>query len=342
MKNIFKNFAFLLLTAVFFQSCTSNESDEELVSDELTITTELADKITATATSLNDVNFLEKYAANACGNIYISGYFRNPQGYNSEYISLFEEWSLPEFYAKKQAIIQSTGIDFTNDDFFLSFITTPDPDAWTENRLLYNRKSYLDYFDDCNYEEEESSYNNIYIPLSEFNFNCNNGAIVIYSLQSSFFLQEPLDSGLTPIENKLITYNSEHNTSFTLDDITIDHLLYPIPDTTNIFEEQKYVLLQEEKDILNYFSNCSLARDINDNDCLNFVYPLQINRTNQQTNEVITLENDEDLTTSFNANTNVLSFVFPISLLGQDGTVLTIDTNEALEIALDNSATYCE
>jgi hypothetical protein len=84
-----------------------------------------------------------------------------------------------------------------------------------------------------------------------------------------------------------------------------------------------------------------LSRDASEDDCLNFVFPLQVNRANQQINEVVTLENDEALATIFGTSADELSFAFPINLLGADGIVLTIESNDALKNALDTSTSYC-
>ena len=63
MKNLFKTSFFLLLTTIFFQSCTSDESGTDTVSEEQKITTELTEKIITTATSLNDYNFFVSNAS---------------------------------------------------------------------------------------------------------------------------------------------------------------------------------------------------------------------------------------------------------------------------------------
>ena len=77
MKNIFKITILSLLTALFLQSCTSEECHDDIVSNKDEITTVLADKIITTATSVNDYNFYYKNANLDC-TYSISASFINP------------------------------------------------------------------------------------------------------------------------------------------------------------------------------------------------------------------------------------------------------------------------
>ena len=340
MKNFFKTSLLILLTAVFFQSCNTNESDEELVSDELTITTELADKITATATSLNDYNFYNKNANLDCTYTFY-GSFINPEGnfYDTDWIIVGSTY-LPQnttIEEEKTRAFEETGIQFTYEDFFIRTII--------DNTSNYgiDREDYLDFFADCNYDNEKNPSEEIGLPLSNVNFNCNNTSVV-YMVGSLYLFDYPLgeyarvktslNDGLLAVENQLIIFNDYHNTTYTLDDVHISGLTYTSPTGREGY-------LFTRKRMLSYFENCSLARDVNDNDCLNFVYPLEINRINSASEEIISVNNDDDLVAIFNT-TGELTFLFPINLLGQDGTNLTIETNEELENALDASATYCD
>lgn len=327
MKTFFKSSFLILLTAVFFQSCTSSESDEELVSSEIETSTNLAEKIIATATSKNDLSIVNPECAPTTfgQSSLLFCYFRNPKGdYYKTSISL-SQWE-ERYQEKKELAYEETGIRFTDDDFFIEFVLV-------QVTFIIKPEKIINYFETCEYGSSDkfSDDPNFKVSVSEINFDCD-ASVIAYVDGNPLFSREKinLSEGVSFIENELIIYNTDNSTSYSLDDVYISNLYYTSPSGT-----EGYSIKREE--ILNYFDGCSLERDINDNDCLNFVYPLQVNRSSLAT----TIENDEDLATTFGNNADELTFVFPINLLGQDGTVLTINTNEALETALDSSATYC-
>ncbi len=334
MKTFFKTSLLILLTAVFFQSCTSNESDEELVSNEIETSTNLAEKIIATATSKNDLSIVNPECAPTTLGLNSSllfCYFRNPQG---DYYSMdipMTSWE-ESYQEKKELAYEETGIRFTDDDFFIQQVLVG-------VTFIIKPENIVNYFETCEYGSSDH-YNddpNFKVSLSEINFDCD-ASVIAYVDGNPLFSREKinLSDGISFIENELITYNTSNSTSHTLDDVYVSNLYYTSPSGT-----EGYSIKREE--ILNYFDGCSLDRDINDNDCLNFVYPLQVNRSSLSSGETTstTIENDDDLATTFSTNTDELTFIYPINLLGQDGTVLTIENDEALENALDSSANYC-
>ncbi len=331
MKNFFKTATLLLVATFVLQSCTSNETDEDIVSDEQIITTDLTDKIITTATSLNDYNFFVSNAAKTnCGLLTItSGYFNNPEGdYFSFYFSGTEslEMWLTQYNDAKLEAFNATGIEFSDEDFFISYISNPTGFSWIEKR-----ESMLDYFENCTYGQGDTY--DFGLPFTDISSNCDSNTEIIYWITGDNGTFEA--SSLNSAEDALASYNLQNNTNYTLENVKVGSLKYITPN-------QETLWLVTTKDLTNYFENCMLSRDSSEDDCLNFVYPLQVNRTNQQMNEIVTLENDEDLATTFGTNPSELAFAFPINLLGANGTTVTIDTNEELENALDNSATYCQ
>lgn len=345
MKNIFKITILSLLTALFLQSCTSEECHDDIVSNKDEITTALADKIITTATSVNDYNFYYKNANLDC-TYSISASFINPEGnyFGTAWLSVGLT-ALPQttIEEEKQRAFDETGIHFTYDDFFIHSINTFNNDINYPEYGIY-REEYLDFFENCNYGGQNNPFEDYSIPLSDVNFNCNTSVVYTVGSDLSSYLfstsvnntliYTPLNDGLIAVENQLIIFNNFHNTLYTLDDVRVAQIQYTSP--AGIV----WPILNKKR-MLSYFDDCSFERDINDNDCLNFVYPLQINRANQQIDEIITLENDEDLVATFSTIPNDLNFIFPINLLGADGNLLVIETNEALENALNDSSNYC-
>ncbi len=333
MKNFLKTVILLFLTTVVLKSCESNETVEDIISDEQSITTDLADKIIATATTIiRDIDLIN-FGCNAT----LIGYFRDYQGEQISFTIDLENWDngYPEL---KQNIFLEHGFEFTDDDFFLTAVDISLGGQWP-TEILYEREQWINYFEDCSYDgtiTNTSIVEKVYI--SEINYNCSgsvtylaDGNIVIPDVITS-----SLSSGIGYLEDLLGLFNLNNNTNYTIEDVYIEQLTY-------VSLTGHYNSTYSREDMLNYFEDCVLNREPNTN-CLNFVYPLKVNRFNLQLEEVITttIENDEDLTTTFNTDIGELEFVFPINLLGQNGTVVTIDTNDALEIALDSAATYCE
>ncbi len=333
MKNFFKTATLLLVATFVLQSCTSNETDEDIVSDEQIITTDLADKIITTATSLNDYNFFVSNASKTnCGLLSItSGYFNTPEGdhfpFTFSNTESLEMWLTQYNDAKLQAF-NATGVEFSDEDFFITYISRP-----TGFSGLEKRESMLDYFENCDYGFGDTP--DYGLPFTDISSNCDSNAEIHYWItgDDGTFEASFETSSLNSAEDTLDSYNLQNNTNYTLENVKVGSLKYITPN-------QETLRLSTIKELTNYFENCMLSRDASEDDCLNFVYPLQVNRTNQQMNEIITLENDDDLATTFGTNPSELAFVFPINLLGANGTAITIDTNEALETALDSAATY--
>ncbi|ALJ06060.1 hypothetical protein APS56_13375 [Pseudalgibacter alginicilyticus] len=329
MNNIFNVSVLTFFIIVTLQSCDSND---DFTSYEQVITTDLANKVITTASSINDYNFFVNNAANSsCSFIqYTWGYFNNPEGDYYEFtlgpIESLDMW-LKEYEDAKTDALKATGIQFSNEDFFIKQLNNPSGFAG-----ISERESILEYFEYCYLTWTETSVYSV--PFSDISINCDSNATIYFWL---FDENGKVDSfegiGLNSLDGLLTDYNLDNNTNYSNDNIRIGSVTY----TSNNEE----LWLRDQDDLMNYFENCMLSRDTSESDCLNFVYPLQVNRTNKQIDDVITLENDEDLVTTFNTNADELTFIFPIKLLGADGTHLIVESNDNLENAIDNSVDYC-
>ena len=326
MKNSIKTLFVLTLSSLLFQSCESDDTPIDSVADEQKISVSLAEKVLATSDHTNDYDFFVTNAnSSGCDLLSTLCYFNNPQGDYYQFIIMedsFNNW-LSEYNAAKLEAFNTTGVEFTNEDFVLDQM-----DLETGFFGMATREDFSYYFENCN--KFPGSTIEFGVPFSDINSNCNNAEIVLALNGESITITDITD--VAPVEAFLNTIN-DNNVSYTMDDIMVSTIIYEAPNGEEVF-------LSEKEDIVNYFDDCLFNRSTNNDVCLNFVYPIDITRFSS--NEVnITLENNANLIETFSIDEGELSFVFPISLLGQDGTILEIATNTALEEALDNSANYC-
>jgi len=338
MYKLIKTIAFFLLFSIMIVSCESYECEEEIISDEDAISSSLTDKIIATATSVNDMNFVRNnFTSDDCV-VQMGFYFMDPEQNNimGASFSGVTATNFNEIVAQqKQLIEQFFDLSFTEEDFFLDHIITGliNPSG---SFMTNTKNGFLDVFDNCTIDNPELAWSPL--EIYEINFNCNaNASYVIDGGNWYDYIIEdlPLNSGLTSVEQELNNYNTNNNTSYILDDVRLSVLTIDTPLGDSGFNGRE--------NITGYLDDCSFIRNIEEsNDCLNFVYPLQVHRFNLELEEVITYDilNDEGLIDVFSEDEGDLVFEYPINLLGQDGTILIIETNEELENALDNSLDY--
>jgi len=121
MYSFIKKTTFLLLLAISITSCESHECEENIISEEQEISTDLAEKIIATANSVNDYKFLVSKAAEShCEFPSMRCSFSNTEGdyyvFNT-YAESLTDWLATYLEIKEQAY-EITGIIFSNEDFF--------------------------------------------------------------------------------------------------------------------------------------------------------------------------------------------------------------------------------
>ncbi|WP_405605708.1 hypothetical protein [Polaribacter sp. Asnod1-A03] len=344
MKFIFKTSVFLLLTAIFFQSCT-DEQEVEDTEDTQTISIELTEKIITTATSLNDYNFFVTNAAKTNCNLLsiTSGYFNNPEGDYYSFVftntdvftntETLDMW-LTRYNNAKQEAFNATGVTFSDEDFFISYISNP-----TGFSGLSKRESMLDYFENCEFGFGDTTEYGLAFSDIPDNCNINTGNITVFIYDDisipSASVYDFTTTSLFLVEDLLANYNLQNNTNYGLENLKIYGFQYATPNGEELS-------LYTTKDLKNYFENCMLSRDASENDCLNFSYPLEIKRINLQLDETVTIENNEDLLAAFTTQGDELEFMYPINLIDLDGNMIEINTNNALDAILDDSYNYCQ
>lgn len=331
MKNFLKSSTLLLATLALFQSCSSDEFEEEMISDEQQISSDLTQKIITTATYVNDYNFFVDNVNNSnCDFPSTACYFNNPQGDYYQFniiVDSFDLW-LSEYNLAKLEAFNVTGVAFTDEDFILSQM-----EILSGFGGLTTREDFLQYFESCSDFGSTQEYS---VPLIEVNSACNGNEAEIFLALAGESTTITDINDITSIENFLNTVNNNSNENYSVDDILISAVVYE----TSYGEE---VALFEREDILNYFDDCLFNRDDTISNCLVFEYPIEVNRFSIELEEVITyaIENDIELVDTFEEEIGELVFVYPINLIGQDGSINEVSSNEILENLLENSTNYC-
>ncbi|OEK08981.1 hypothetical protein A8C32_13840 [Flavivirga aquatica] len=344
MRKISKIVYLSLIVTIILQSCSSDESGSgtDIISEKQKISTELADKILATASSINDFNLINF----ECESTFVTGYFLNYQG---DYFKDENDYLIPTSKSDwdtaytnfKNLAFDTTNVLFTDEDFVIESVLIFDNLA---RITIFVKEEIKDYFKNCELNGKLTFFPPSLgiVTLPEINFNCsgditfhlaNDDGEVVYAFQS---VKTSLSEGMSTIENRLSSFNQINQTSYTTDNLFITSVEFTSPANTT-------ALANGREQMINYFEDCKLDKDVNNNDCLNFIYPLKIDRFNIQSEEIVTttIENDEDLINIFNSNVGELSIDYPINLLGGDNTTLTVETNEELLETLNQSAIYC-
>ncbi|MDO5980648.1 hypothetical protein [Flavivirga spongiicola] len=330
MKHFFKTLFIATILLGVFQSCSSVETGTLVTSDEK-ISSSLANKIIATAASTNDLDLINF----DCSEGVLVGHFMNSQGdyYGAVNIEL-SKWN-EQFPAAKAKAYSDTGIQFTPDDYFLDLILD------TSVVVLQGEENFIKFFDDCSFEGDvRVTYENESLALSDINYNCSGK--VKYHVEifgDRVFLtgdQMWLSGGIAAAEEALLSYNTINNTTYTLDDVRISSVEFESPGGT----ASKAIWKSQ---MTNYFEDCKLDRDINDNDCINFKYPFVMNKINLKTDEIIpvTITNDSELNETFFDQFENLTINYPLTLVTINGDEVMVKSNKELEETLTNSASYC-
>ena len=331
MKHFFKTLFIVTLLLGVFQSCSSEETSTETISDE-NISSSLASKIILTATSTNDFRLINF----DCNEADLLGHFLNNEGdFYGEFAVKVSDWDA-QFLAAKQKAYSDTGIQFTTDDYFLDII------FGTSAVVLQGKENFIKYFDDCSFEGD------VKVPsvteslaLSDINYNCSGR--VKYHIgdipgDKVFLTEDPvsLSGDMAAAEEVLSGYNTVNNTTYALDQVRISTVEFLSPGETASRAIWK-------TEMVNYFEDCKLDRDINNNDCLNFKFPFVMNKINLKTDENIpvTIANDSELNEDFFNQFENLTINYPLTLVTINGYEVVVKSNKELEHTLTNSTDYC-
>lgn len=331
MKHFFKTLFIVTLLFGVFQSCSSEETSTETISDEK-ISSSLASKIIATATSTNDFRLINF----DCNEADLFGHFLNNEGdFYGGFVVKVSDWDA-QFLAAKQKAYAETGIPFTTDDYFIDLM------FGTSAVVLQGKENFIKYFDDCSFEGDVKVNSvNESLALSDINYNCSGS--VTYHIGdipgAKVILNDApvwLSGGIAAAEEVLSGYNTANGTTYTLDQVRISSVEFLSPGETTSRANWK-------TEMVNYFEDCKLDRDISNNDCLNFKFPFVMNKINLKTDENIpvTITNDSELNEDFFNQFENLTINYPLTLVTINGYDVVVKSNKELEYALTNSADYC-
>jgi len=121
------------------------------------------------------------------------------------------------------------------------------------------------------------------------------------------------------------------------------NLLYPI---TIILADYTTVVIYNEDEFEDYTDQCTEDGLDDDIECIDFVYPVKLTvyNTSTQVSKVVTIENDEQLYDFLDSleDDDLVSFKFPIGLILADGSQLTVNDIEELEIVIENAEDDCD
>ncbi|TGV01097.1 hypothetical protein [Flavivirga rizhaonensis] len=334
MSHFFKILFIVVCLLGVLQSCSSEETTIETISREDRISSDLVTKIIKTTTSRNDYSLINF----DCENVLIAGDFINSQGDAAEHTFNTSFWNDELMLDALKGIFSETQIRFTKDDFHIEIIA----DFGTNGPgILNTRDNVIDYFEDCSFEGNTTFFHPEPVTVSEINYNCSGNAK--YFIGQNFFpdvyITEdaiPLNGGVDAVQEALSAYNLANNSTYSIEELKVSQVNFTSPEGTD-----SRAIGKEE--IMNYFEDCMLDRDINDNDCINFKYPFVMNKINLQTDEIvpITINNDSELNQDFFGQFENVTFNYPLTLITLNGDEIVVTSNKDLEKALTNSADYC-
>ncbi|GAA3608356.1 hypothetical protein Q4Q39_09970 [Flavivirga amylovorans] len=331
MKHFFKTPFITVLFLGSLLSCSSDETTTETTSDEK-ISSSLINKIIETAASTNDIDIINFECDRE---VTLVGHFINNQGdYYGPFNTPLPKWD-ERILSSKEHAFSMTGIKFTNDDYFIDLIF----DFNGGFGILQSKENMIDYFQDCSFEGDIKFFPEIGpITVSEINYSCSGKAkYYIDVADDDVYITNdpiPLSGGINAVEEALLAHNTANNSTYSLDELRINSVEFISPGGTTSFAIGK-------PQMVNYFEDCVLDR--NTNDCINFTYPLVMNKINLQTDEIvpITITNDSELTQDFFDQFENLTIVYPITLRTLNYDIIVVESNEELENVLTDSATFC-
>lgn len=116
------------------------------------------------------------------------------------------------------------------------------------------------------------------------------------------------------------------------------NIIFPV---TVVLADHSQIIVTNEDDFENLIENCIEGGDDDDIECIDFVYPIKITvyNTNNQVSNVITVNNDTEMHDFIEAleEGELVSFKFPIVVQLLDGTEITLQDNDELEDAIEDS-----
>ena len=121
------------------------------------------------------------------------------------------------------------------------------------------------------------------------------------------------------------------------------NIVFPV---TVVLADHTEISVGNEDDFEDLIEDCIEGGDDDDIECIDFIYPvkLSIYNTNNQVSEVITLNSDSELYDFIESldEDELVSFTFPLVMQLVDGTEITLNDNEELENAIEDSSDDCD
>jgi hypothetical protein len=126
-------------------------------------------------------------------------------------------------------------------------------------------------------------------------------------------------------------------------DEDILEIVYPI---TVILADHTEVTVNNDDELASLAADCIEGGMDDDIECIDFAYPLSIAvyDTDNQVSDIITIENDEQLYNFFDSmeEGDLVSFIFPLTLILKDGTEVVVNDNQELEDVIKSVADDCD
>jgi hypothetical protein len=121
------------------------------------------------------------------------------------------------------------------------------------------------------------------------------------------------------------------------------NIVFPV---TVVLADHTEIVVENEDAFEDLMEDCIEGGDDDDIECIDFVFPVKLTvyNTNTQVSEVVTLNNDAQLYDFIESleDDELVSFKFPVVMQLADGTEITLNDNEALEGAIEDSSDDCD
>ena len=135
--------------------------------------------------------------------------------------------------------------------------------------------------------------------------------------------------------------NLAAGTNYTIDDVVINSVQITDANGTT-------VTLTDDDDIIDYFDNCSVDGNSNDDgmiDCLDIQYPITVHVYDQASNgtNTVTIANDDQLFDLINTlvSDQMIEFDYPVTLINENNTTVVVNNDDELMNALDAAFDLC-
>lgn len=121
------------------------------------------------------------------------------------------------------------------------------------------------------------------------------------------------------------------------------NIVFPV---TVVLADHTEIVVENEDAFEDLMEDCVEGGDDDDIECIDFVFPVKLTvyNTTSQVSEVVTLNTDSQLYDFIESldDDELVSFKFPVVMQLADGTEITLNDNEELEDAIEDSSDDCD